>query len=177
VHKLTAAQATRQVNRLSGLPRFAELGKPGIAEMVRVLCDRASDEDHAERTVTRWIDTSKWLPSCAELVEALDATPEKALSLKPNWECEHCQGSAYERIWLLVTYVRHPSGHQKECEEKEITAEVAQQLMNEVDGHFQKVCSAVKYCRCKFGQEIKRLRLIKMAENEDKAHRGSKREK
>jgi hypothetical protein len=175
VQKLTAAQATRQINRLSGLPRFAELGKPGIGEMVRVLCDRASGEDHAERTVTAWIDNNKWLPTCAELIEALDLTPAKTAALKPNWECDHCQGSAFERTWLLVTYVRHPSGHQKDCEEKEITAEVAAQLITEVDGHYQKVASAVKYCRCSFGQEIKRQRIARMHEDEQKSHKGSRR--
>jgi len=94
---------------------------------------------------------------------------------EPNWNCLHCKGSAYERTWLLITYRRHPSGDEKSCEENEITEEAAKKLMQEVDGHFQKVVDAVKYCRCHYGRHIRQMRLARLAEEEDKAHRGSRR--
>ena len=169
--KLATQPATRQINRLCGLPRFGELGKDGVAEMVRVLREHADNENHAERAVTEWIDHNKWLPSCAELIEVLEQTLSKPAKIKPNWDCEHCKGSAYERTWLLVTYVRHPSGEKKSTEETEITPEMAAELSQTVDNHFQKVVDAVKYCRCSFGQQIKELRRLRQAEEAQKGKR------
>jgi hypothetical protein len=91
--------------------------------------------------------------------------------MRPNYECLHCKGSAYERTHLLVTYRRHPSGDEKDCEEVEIAPLMAAELSQTVDNHMQKVVDAVKYCRCNYGQHIKELRRLRLAEETHKGKR------
>ena len=167
---ISISDATRQASRLAAQPKFAEFGDTGFDEWVRVLRQHAENYEHGERAVTAWIDGHRWLPTCAELIEMLEATPAAVQKSKQNFACQFCKGAGFEPIMLLVTYLRHPSGAQKQREEQEIDLETAKRLAKQVDGHSQIVASAVKPCRCDYGQGLRTLRLAMAAQREEKLH-------
>jgi hypothetical protein len=171
--QISNSQATRQVNRLSALPRFAELLEPGVAELVRVLREGAETDEHAERAVTAWLRSNKWLPAPAELVDLLETLPARE-TVKPNYGCAKCKGAGFEPVHVLVTYNRHPNGEAKNCEESIIPAEVAKQLAGQVDGVSQVVTTACRPCGCSYGLHLYRARAAKETEVEEKRHKGSR---
>jgi hypothetical protein len=171
--QISKPEAIRQVNRLSVLPRFGELGEFGMAEFVRVVREGAETDEHAERAVTAWLNSNKWLPTPAELLELLATLPGRQI-VPPNYGCVTCKGSGFEPVHVLVTYIRHPNGEAKNCEERVITAEVAGQLASKVDGVSQVVTTGCRPCGCSYGRHLYRARAAKETESEEKRHRGSK---
>jgi hypothetical protein len=170
---LTTKQAGRQVARLGGLPCFNDLGEAGIGDLVRVLREGAETDEHAERAVTAWLNSNKWLPTPSELLDMLETLPARQ-AVKPNYGCARCQGAGFEPVHVLVTYIRHPNGEAKNCEERVITAEVAKQLAQQVDGVSQLVTTGCRPCGCSYGQHLYRARAAKETELEEKRHKGSR---
>lgn len=92
--------ARKLVTRFTGLPRFAEIADSGVDELVRVLRQYCANESHAARSVTAWLNSSRWLPTCAELIEQIDATPEHEPTHQPTRYpyCGVCQGTGFKPV-------------------------------------------------------------------------------
>ena len=90
---ISAKDAIRQINRFSNMPKFADIGESGCEELQRVLQKHASNDAHAERAVTAWIDEHRWLPACADLIEQLEKCA--VATVKPDYRCQNCHGSAW----------------------------------------------------------------------------------
>lgn len=166
---LSVLDATRQASRLAALRGFGEMGEGALDEFIRVLRENATSEEHAEGVVSRWIDQHRWIPAPAELIELLGSTAAPA-TVRADSRCKFCSGSGYERVNLLVTYNRHPSGQAKDCEEQQISTDTAAELERKVDGWSQVVATAVKLCRCPYGQGILQAQLVKDAQREERLH-------
>lgn len=165
-----AGDADRQINRLAAMARFDTLTPEALLEYRRVVLEHAASVSHAERTMTAWIDGHRWLPSCAELIEQFSLTPERqsAPMKRGDW-CPTCRNEGFAAIWVLVTYILHPNGEKKSCDQQEISAEVAADMRGRVDGRKQLVASAVKACECPTGQWMKAGRIQYETEESAKA--------
>lgn len=166
---ITRQDALKQMLRLSVLGGWRDLPEAGQEELVEQIQAIFRDEGHAAAALTRWMRSSSWLPTPADLQRVADEVPPRAIVA--DRDCQGCRGTGFRLIWELITYgsVIRLSGERQRTVER-ITQEQYWDLRGRVDGHDQVVRECVEPCDCDYGQRLRAARLAQKAQAELDAH-------
>lgn len=148
--------ATRQVLRLSGLVGFSAMTEEGQTELVGALARSSRDPAHAGRTISRWLDQSRFVPTPMDIREMAGRT-----DYEPDprtWKCSVCLGTGWEQIYEFHTW---RDGNRKDTER--VSRERFEYLQALIQAHYhnpygvvgeQVVNGAVIRCtHCKLGRD------------------------
>jgi hypothetical protein len=100
---LDDAAYDKEVERLSGLPKFPQL--PAAQKELRRSLRRISetDIDFLHRLVGEVIDTALTCPTPADLIQIAGAKRARVKTTVGNADCERCQGSGFVTITRRVS--------------------------------------------------------------------------
>ncbi len=107
---LDKAFAAMQIRRLSGHSRFHYLTDTAQEELVEALVRGCVSDQHAERTLTYWLQCNGRADELPMPVDLIEAAAEVAPPSAPPGPCERCHSTRYESCSFLITYATTQSG-------------------------------------------------------------------
>ena len=92
---ISESEATNEILRLRGFPRFDQLGEQGQAELVRALQQASQSPEHGRAVVQEIVETYRLMPVPADVYEI--AARLRNEEPAPD-DCKFCLGSGWMRV-------------------------------------------------------------------------------
>ena len=149
--------AVGQIQRLAGLPNWANLERQAKTELADTLAASTVSDYHATQTISDFLLTAQWLTAPAEIRTAA-ANARTTPAPVGSGGCEHCGYSGRVSEWYLWTVERHPSGDVKRRTRELIPTTGNFRLMYAPDiptGKDQQVAPCNDFCTCDLGQRMR----------------------